>query len=77
MEKKYNLFLAQRIIQICLLLLAAITLFGGGMQIYLGEPETTARLDNIHRFMAGVYFSMGPLAIWVAFTIFLDPNLII
>ena len=69
MEKKYNLFLAQRIIQICLLLLAAITLFGGGMQIYLGEPETTARLDNIHRFMAGVYFSMGPLAIWVAFTI--------
>ena len=37
--------------------------------MYLGEPETTARLDNIHRFMAGVYFSMGPLAIWVAITI--------
>ena len=37
--------------------------------MYLGEPETTARLDNIHRFMAGVYFSMGPLAIWVAITV--------
>ena len=37
--------------------------------MYLGEPETTARLDNIHRFMAGIYFSMGPLAIWAAITI--------
>ena len=37
--------------------------------MYLGEPETTARLDNIHRFLAGVYLSMGPLAIWVAITI--------
>tara|TARA_B100000959_G_C14471065_1_gene415093 strand:- start:76 stop:468 length:393 start_codon:yes stop_codon:yes gene_type:complete len=61
--------LAQRIIQICLFLLALITLYGGALQMYLGEPETTARLDNIHRFMAGVYFSMGPLAIWAAITI--------
>ena len=37
--------------------------------MYLGEPGTTARLDNIHRFMAGIYFSMGPLAIWAAITI--------
>ena len=37
--------------------------------MYLGEPETTARLDNIHRFKAGVYLSMGPLAIWAAITI--------
>ena len=60
---------AQRIIQICLSILALITLYGGALQMYLGEPETTARLDNIHRFMAGVYFSMGPLAIWTAITI--------
>ena len=65
----YKLFLSQRIVQVCLFLLAAISLFGGGLQIYLGEPETTSRLDNIHRFMAGVYFSMGPLAIWAAITI--------
>ena len=50
-------------------MLAVIALFGGGLQMYLGEPETTPRLDNIHRFMAGVYFSMGPLAIWAAITI--------
>jgi hypothetical protein len=31
--------------------------------MYLGEPETTVRLDNIDRFMAGIYFSMGTLAI--------------
>ena len=37
--------------------------------MYLGEPETTARLDNIHRFMAGIYLSMSPLAIWAAITI--------
>ena len=42
-------------------MLAVIALFGGGLQMYLGEPETNPRLDNIHRFMAGVYFSMRPL----------------
>ena len=69
MNGNNKLSLAQRIIQTCLFLLALITLYGGALQIYLGEPETTARLDNIHRFMAGVYFSMGPLAIWAAITI--------
>ena len=69
MNENNNFSFAQRIIQICLFLLALITLYGGALQMYLGEPGTTARLDNIHRFMAGVYFSMGPLAIWVAITI--------
>ena len=69
MNGNNKLSLAQRIIQTCLFLLALITLYGGALQMYLGEPETTARLDNIHRFMAGIYFSMGPLAIWVAITI--------
>ena len=69
MNENNKFSFAQRIIQICLFLLALITLYGGALQMYLGEPETTARLDNIHRFMAGVYFSMGPLAIWAAITI--------
>ena len=69
MNGNNKLSLAQRIIQTCLFLLALITLYGGALQMYLGEPETTARLDNIHRFMAGVYLSMGPLAIWAAITI--------
>ena len=69
MKPKTPLSLNRLIIQICLFLLAAISLFGVALQMYLGEPETSPRLDNIHRFMAGVYFSMGPLAIWVAITI--------
>ena len=69
MEKNTPLLASQRIIQVCLFLLAAIALFGGTLQMYLGEPETTSRLDNIHRFMAGVYFSMGPLAIWTGITV--------
>ena len=58
MNGNNKLSLAQRIIQTCLFLLALITLYGGALQMYLGEPETTARLDNIHRFMAGIYLSM-------------------
>jgi len=54
MTENHKLFFNQRIIQGCLFMLAVIALFGGGMQMYLGEPETTPRLDNIHRFMAGV-----------------------
>lgn len=37
--------------------------------MYLGEPDTTPRLDNVHRFMAGVYFSMGLIAFYTARTI--------
>ncbi|XXF81193.1 DUF4345 domain-containing protein [Myxococcaceae bacterium GXIMD 01537] len=33
------------------------------------QPETTPRLDNVHRFMAGVYLSMGVISFWVARTI--------
>ena len=35
----------------------------------LGQPETTPRLDNVHRFMAGVYFSTGLINLWAALTI--------
>ena len=63
------LLLSQRVIQVCLFLLAAIALLGGTLQMVLGQPETTPALDNIHRFLAGIYFSMGPIAIWVAVTV--------
>jgi hypothetical protein len=35
----------------------------------LGQPDTTARLDNVHRFMAGVYLSSGFISLWAAFTV--------
>lgn len=60
---------SQRVVQICLFLFAAIALFGGALQFVLGEPETTARLDNVHRFMAGVYFSTGLICVWAALTV--------
>jgi hypothetical protein len=59
----------QRIVQICLFLVAAIALFGGTFQMLVGQPETTARLDNVHRFMGGVYLSMGIISLWAAVTV--------
>jgi hypothetical protein len=44
-------------------------MFGGALQMYLGQPDTSARLDNVHRFMAGVYFSTGVISLWAALTI--------
>lgn len=60
---------SKRIIQVCLFLVAAIALFGGTLQMFLGEPTISPRLDNVHRFMAGVYFSMGLISFWAAWTI--------
>ena len=60
---------SQRIVQVCLFLVAAIAMFGGALQMYLGEPQTLPRLDNVHRFMAGVYFSTGLINLWAALTI--------
>ena len=60
---------SQRIVQICLFIVAAIAILGGTLQLYLGQPETTPRLDNVHRFMAGVYLSTGVISGWAASTI--------
>lgn len=60
---------SQRIVQICLLLLAAIGMFGGALQMVLGQPETTPRLDNVHRFMAGIYFGSALIALWAGLTV--------
>lgn len=61
--------LSTRIVQISLFSVGAIALFGGTLQMILGQPNTTPRLDNIHRFMAGVYLSMGMISIWTAWTV--------
>ncbi len=60
---------SQRIVQICLFLITAICLSGGILQMNLGQPETTARLDNVHRFLAGVYLGSGFIALWAALTV--------
>jgi Domain of unknown function (DUF4345) len=60
---------SQLIVQVCLFLVATIALFGGALQMFLGQPDTSPRLDNVHRFMAGVYFSTGLIALWAALTI--------
>jgi hypothetical protein len=60
---------SQRVVQIGLFLVAAIALAGGALQMFLGQPDTTPRLDNVHRFMAGVYFGSGLIAGWAATTV--------
>src|SRR3954447_16999897 len=60
---------SQRIVQICLFVVAAIALIGGTLQMALGEPDISPRLDNVHRFMAGVYFGSGLINGWAALTI--------
>ena len=63
------MLVSQRVVQICLFLVAAIAMLGGALQMYLGQPDTSPRLDNVHRYMAGVYFSTGLINLWAAITI--------
>ena len=60
---------SQRVVQLCLFLVAAIGLFGGTLQMYLGQPDTSPRLDNVHRFMAGIYFGSALIALWAGATV--------
>ena len=69
MPQEIPLNLSQHIVQACLLLVSAIAIFGGSLQFYLGQPQTEPRLDNIHRFMAGVYLSTGFICLWAAVTV--------
>jgi len=61
--------ITQRTVQICLFIMAAIMLFGGVLQMSLGQPDTTPRLDNVHRFLAGIYLGCGIIATWAAITV--------
>ena len=63
------MLLSQRIVQVSLFLLSAIALFGGTLQMVLGQPDTSPRLDNVHRFMAGIYFGCGLICLWAALII--------
>jgi hypothetical protein len=64
-----SLSFSQHVVQVCLFLVAAIATFGGALQFYLGQPNTSPRLDNVHRFMAGVYLSSGLICWWAGLTV--------
>lgn len=69
MSVETTLSLSQLVAQVGLLLVAAIAVFGGSLQMYLGQPDTSPRLDNVHRFMAGVYLATGIICLWAGITI--------
>ena len=60
---------SQIIVRVCLFAFSAIGILGGSVQMVLGQPDTSPRLDNVHRFMAGVYLSMGVICAWAAVTV--------
>jgi hypothetical protein len=60
---------SQLIEMTCLFLIASIAFIGGALQMYLGQPDTSPRLDNVHRFLAGIYFSTGLISSWAAMTV--------
>jgi hypothetical protein len=68
MPAETPLSISQHVVQACLFIVAAIAIFGGSLQMYLGRPKTEPRLDNVHRFMAGVYLSTGFISLWAALT---------
>ena len=69
MTPEAPLLLSQTVVQICLFIVAAIAISGGTLQMILGQPQTEPRLDNVHRFMAGVYLSTGLISLWAAITV--------
>ena len=69
MTQNASLLTSQRVVQICLFLFATIGLFGGTLQLYLGQPDTTPRLDNIHRFKAGIYLGTAVICLWAGITV--------
>ena len=60
---------SQIVVRVSLFIVSAIALFGGSLQMYLGQPDTSPRLDNVHRFMAGIYLSTGVISLWAALTV--------
>jgi len=63
------LLTSQIVVRVCLFIFAAIALLGGALQMYLGQPDTKPRLDNVHRFMAGIYFGTGLICLWAGLTV--------
>ena len=69
MNEADSLLLGQIVVRVCLFLVATIAMTGGALQFFVGQPDTAPRLDNVHRFMAGVYFSTGLINLWAGITI--------
>src|SRR3954454_6671868 len=69
MDAASPLLTSQIVVRTCLLLVAGIAMAGGALQMYLGQPDTAPRLDNVHRFMAGVYLASGAINVWAAINI--------
>jgi hypothetical protein len=69
MSPEAALSLSQIVVRVCLFLFAASGIFGGSLQMYLGQPDTSPRLDNVHRFMAGVYLGTGIICLWAGITV--------
>ena len=69
MPNRSPLVTSQRIVQLCLFLFAAIGFIGGTLQMYLGQPQTLPRLDNVHRFMAGIYLGTAVICLWAGITV--------
>ena len=69
MSPETPLSLSQVVVRVCLLLVAAIGILGGSLQTYRGQPDTSARLDNVHRFLAGIYLGTGIICLWAAITV--------
>jgi hypothetical protein len=63
------LLASQIVVRVCLFLVAAIAMLGGTLQMVLGQPDTLPRLDNVHRFMAGVYLGTGLICLWAGMTV--------
>jgi hypothetical protein len=69
MASALSLSTSQRVVQVCLFIVSVIAVLGGSLQMVLGQPDTSPRLDNVHRFMAGVYLATGFISAWAAVTI--------
>ncbi len=69
MDADAPLLVSQIIVRVCLFAAAAIALFGGVLQMSRGQPDTEPRLDNVHRFLAGIYLGTGLICLWTGATI--------
>ncbi len=54
------------VVSLCLYFVGVIAVLGGAFQFIKGRPEGTPAQDNIHRFMAGVYFCAGIAGLYIA-----------
>lgn len=68
--------ITERVVQVCLYLFAAIAVVGGTLQMVHGQPNTEPRLDNVHRFMAGIYFGTGLICFWAGRTVAAQDTLV-